>query len=135
MNMNPMNEQDETEPDWLGEVITVIQLTDGVNDVTWKKEEKGYVVFVDYGGEMLSFEAGTDGERKGVQYDFDGSVHDMTEHDMVLWWVAGELLERLKMTRQRAREREELHRKQLIERNESCEEFERRLKARFRVEE
>ena len=128
MNMNPMNESEDSLPEWMEEIIDGIQITDGVDHFTWAKgEREEYSVEMKYGGEVLKFRAGTDGERHGVQYD--GNVHDMTTPDQIQWWVAGELLERLNAERKRAKEREGELVQRLIDRREAFE----RLLARVMV--
>ena len=90
-------------PDWMEEIMDAINITDGIDEATWKQSPQGdYYITIHYGPETLEFQAGTDEESHGVQYD--GSIHDMTTPDQVQWWIAGELLSRLQSLRQQHKE-------------------------------
>lgn len=90
-------------PEWLNDVLEAINRTDGIDDCQWTADKDGiFTVTIEYGEETLSFRAGSDGERHGVEYD--GSIHDMTSSDMVQWWCAGELYGRLQRAKQRLEE-------------------------------
>lgn len=88
-------------PEWLEEVIEAIGITDGVDLVKWRHQDKtgDYIVEIEYGEEEMSFRAGTDGENHGE--DYEGTIHDMTTTDQVQWWCAGELYMRLQKAKRR----------------------------------
>lgn len=93
-------------PEWLEQVIEAIGITDGVDLVKWHQDpRKKYIVEIEYGEEELSFQASTDGENHGA--DYDGVIHDMTTTDQVQWWCAGELYMRLQKAKRRLTDLEE----------------------------
>lgn len=111
-------------PEWMEEIMDAINITDGIDEARWKLDPQGdYYITIEYGPELLEFQAGTDGESHGVQYDC-GSIHDMTQRSQVQWWIAGELLSRLNALRQKYTEDMATMNQRLIDRREA---FERKL--------
>ena len=104
--------------DAANELLEVVEMTEGVDGASFKLGDKGELrMVIEFGRQLLSFEVGWQ-EKEEVKPDQKGvpveagpysenhdSVHVMETTEDVLWWIAGDLHDRLEVMNERLHER------------------------------